>query len=130
MKSLKLEFTNKGYVFDEAQVEGALNELQTVLVNILSQKGRDPVFDTRGTGLLAAALSGKLLTLNEAQHQSNFAAANTRYFLNQYTDAQDPDAVTGIDIEPTEMLNQKLKVNLSMRTRSGKTIGTTEELGI
>ena len=98
MKDIKIILNGDASTIDlNSMVEDKLLYEQKALVNMVTTKGSDPVFEARGTDLLIDAIRGKAYSRSGIIHIGNFAALDTIYFIHN-TDAEDiADAAYTID---------------------------------
>lgn len=81
MRSIKINFKgNSTYIDFLSEVSGKEALKQKYLVNTLTTKSSDPIFNDRGTDLLATAIGGALITSDNIS--DGFAAVDTLYFCS------------------------------------------------
>jgi len=130
MKSLKLQFRREGatLVTDEI-VEDRDATIQACLVNFATYSGSDPVHTKRGTDLLKRAVTGLLISSQEAMHACNFAAVDTLFFVRAEEHAASKhDKVTAILTKPAIVDKTSLQVDLQFTFASGTVVGVIQPL--
>lgn len=95
---------------------------QDGMLNIACTKGSDIIYPDRGTNLYKDALAGKVPTLTDAYHVSNFAALDTKFFLNSVI-VDGGERVDKIVLEPFSYENNRLKINATFTGDAGTTVG-------
>ena len=81
MRSIKINFNgNNTYIDFSSEVSGKEALKQKYLVNTLTTKSSDPIFNDRGTDLLDTAIRGALITSDNIS--DGFAAVDTLYFCS------------------------------------------------
>lgn len=81
MRSIKINFNGSKTSIDFlSEISGKAALQQKYLVNTLTTKSSDPIFNNRGTDLLDAAIGGALITSTNIT--DGFAAVDTLYFCN------------------------------------------------
>lgn len=97
----ELIFTPEGDVFlaTGATVSGFNASTQHALVNLLSRRGQDPLFPDRGTTIVSRALAGVLIDNRAAEHEANFAAADTLFFGREHDVAASSDKLADLRLE-------------------------------
>lgn len=130
MKSLKLNFATSGADLIPTQaVEDHYATIQACLVNLATELGSDKVHAQRGTNLLRQAVSGLLVSSQDAMHACNFAAVDTVFFVR----ANEPraaahDRVAAIRTNPMLLDKTSLRVDLQFVFVSGTEIGVIQSL--
>jgi hypothetical protein len=82
MNGLKLVLDGKGGIeLTDEVISGIDCVRQNGIVNLLTVKGSDKFFPSKGTTLLVSQVNGTIYDPTSAQHQSNFAALDTVTFL-------------------------------------------------
>lgn len=120
MKDLKIILKGDESTIDlNSIVEDKMLYEQKALVNMVTTKGSDPVFEDRGTDLLIDAIRGKAYSRSGIIHIGNFAALDTIYFIHS-TDSEevaeaeytiDDINVTGISYNNTDnVLNLSVQI--------------------
>lgn len=90
MKDLKIILKGDDSTIDlNSIVEDKMLYEQKALVNMVTTKGSDPVFEDRGTDLLIDAIRGKAYSRSGIIHIGNFAALDTIYFIH----STDPEEI-------------------------------------
>lgn len=104
MKDIKVFFNGaSGATIDLSQkVEGKSLCEQKCLVNIATEVGSDPIYEDRGTDLMAEAVGGAIVSENDAIHAGNFAALDTMSFVAAHYPT---DEETGESGSPLRDLN-------------------------
>lgn len=106
MMDIRLHFNGENdTVFDFRTVvkDKALYQ-QKAMLNIATEQGSDPLFEDRGTTLLADSINGLTINKTEAQHSGNFAALDTLLFLAPYYPEEVPeeDRIADLAVVPTD----------------------------
>lgn len=95
MKDVKIVFNgDKSYIDLTASVEGKVNSEQKCLVNLVTENGSDPIYEDRGTTLLADSINGLAYDRLEAIHVANFAALDTEFFMSDVKYVPEGEEVT------------------------------------
>lgn len=104
-RSLELIFAADGTVQLnlEGTVQGFAAVVQNALVNLLTDRDRDPWFPERGTYLLQRAVASGLGDRRSAAHQANFAASSTLFFSRETELADRDDQIADLRLEPTNL---------------------------
>lgn len=55
---------------------------QKVLINVVTVKGSDSLYENKGTDLMQSCIGAAIINNNAMQHIANFAAVSTLYFIN------------------------------------------------
>lgn len=119
MKDLKIILNGDKTTIDlNAAVEDKNLYEQKVLVNMVTVKGSDYIYEDRGTDLLQDAIYGKVYNRASAIHAGNFAALDTIFFIR----STDPEDVVGSDFTVTDInvtgisyVNSTNTLNLSVQ---------------
>lgn len=117
MKGIRLHMNGDAdTLFDfRSPVEGKEHYSQKMLVNLATEKGSDPIFEERGTDILAEAIGGVIIDTATAKHLGNFAALDSVIFVTggAYSDLKsDEEAVKdmvvdcSVTIRDVDTLNQ------------------------
>jgi len=126
-KSIRIDFTGNAPKLDfNRPVEGFENTIQRALVNIGTHRNDLNLFENKGTDLLRRGVEGSLISIQAAQHQSNFAAIETLLFMREEA-ANTLDAGEGlskIGLEPASPLeNGRLNINAIFTSDTGEVVG-------
>lgn len=130
MKSLRLQFHRDGaaLVTDEIVTDREAT-IQACLVNFATTTGSDRTHPTRGTDLLRRAVSGLLISSQEAMHACNFAAVDTLFFVRANEHAGgNHDKVVAILTQPAIVNKTSLQVDLQFTFASGIMVGVIQPL--
>lgn len=125
-----MNFESGGAVFDIAEeVTGRYATIQAALINMATAAGSDNAFPSRGTTLLRQAVSGALISEQEAMHAANFAAIDTVFFVRENEDSDTTDdRLDTIVTSPFFLSPQALQVDLQFLFLSGEEIGVLTTL--
>ena len=125
LTGIKIVFEEGGARLDfTTPVSGFDTTVQCVLVNIGTNTDTDAIYPDRGTKLLIAGLVGKLFSRNQAVHESNFAAARAKTFLEETTPAEITERIRRVRIDPIVLTRERMETNVVIETTSGKLVGT------
>lgn len=82
MRDIKIKFNagNDTRLVLTEYVEGKELYQQKYLINTVTSKNSDPIFEDRGTDLLKTLISGAIVDAEQAVHTGNFASTDTEYF--------------------------------------------------
>lgn len=119
MKDLRIIFNGGASTIDlQQEVENKDLYVQKVLINMVTVKGSDPIYEERGTDLLADSINGKVYSRSGAMHVGNFAALDTIYFIR----SQNPDYVTtepyivrDVDVDGIAYNNKNHSLSMSVQ---------------
>lgn len=119
MKDLKITFFGDSTTINlDEKVEDKNLYEQKVLINMVTERGSDPVYEYRGTRLLADAINGKVYSKTGTTHVGNFAALDTIYFIR----STDPEDITNasytlndVNVESISYNNIDNVLNLSVQ---------------
>jgi len=129
VRSLRLEFPESGEarLIPTEMVDGTLNAMQKASVNVVTRRGSDKNFPTRGTLIEQEAHSGGFLTEQSAAHSLNFAALETRQFIQQtLLSPVDPvDNPLKVLLALDTLTNGRAVTQLFIQMESGETLGTS-----
>jgi len=130
MKGIKINFLETGAVIDfEKEVNGFEAVNQDALVNLGTQKGSDKSDKARGSSLEALTLkSSAIVSLQTAQHAVNIASAETSSYNYETDDYTETDKLLNIELKPTVLSLEGLKINAITLSETGKVIGTNATL--
>ena len=84
MRGLRLKFKDNKIEIDfNSPLETVFDCLtQNAVVNVATPKGSDKVFTTKGTDFFNTAVSGGIFNATSASHAANFAAYESKVFIN------------------------------------------------
>lgn len=124
MTGLKMTFNGlRGWTLEAGEtVTGFDASVQCALVHIGTVRGSGIIFPDYGTDLLKSGLLGLITDLASARHLANFAAAETREFINARTD--DGSGIVSLFLQPSQLEPPVLHLNTMMVSE------TQEERGI
>jgi hypothetical protein len=91
---------------------------QKVLINMVTEKGSDPVYADRGTDLLADSIRGKVYSRSGTIHVGNFAALDTIYFIRNTEPSYvkgEPYTLQDINVSGISYNNEDNVLNLSVQ---------------
>lgn len=118
-----LDFTGETPTFGTGRIGGFAAAVQNALVNLGTAQGSDPLYPERGTTLQQAAVEGRLIDLNSAQHNANFAAVDTLAFGRIHTEASDPGGVAAVQLEPADFNGSRVLIDALFTANDGTTVG-------
>lgn len=105
----------------DEEVSGFESTVQCALVNMAMQRGSSRMHPEAGTDLLAQGVYGLLTDLNTTKHAANFAAAETREFINGNT-ASGPK-MSNLFLQPSVFAPPRLELNAVFISDSQEQIG-------
>lgn len=119
MKDLKISFNGDASTIklNETVDDKNLYE-QKVLINLVTARGSDRVFPSRGTKLLADSIYGRVYSKTGAAHVGNFAALDTIYFIRSTDpkDIQNADyLINDVNVYTISYNNQEHVLNMSVQ---------------
>ena len=115
MKGIKISFNNGEALIDtDNYVENFDATVQNALVNIATRAGTDRIYADKGTSILSRAVAGKIVGMNEANHQSQLAALDTLYFSRKHETSTDSSVKLGaVAMKPVTYDGASLKLNVA-----------------
>ncbi len=123
MKSLRINFGDGEPQLDFGGiVEGADNEMQCVLVNLSTDKYRDPYLHDRGTSLFRTALNSSILDSQTAQFQGAVASAEVQRFVRNWTWADSPDMLDSVRVDVIGAGNQSIDYTVEIELADGRVV--------
>lgn len=129
MRDIKIVMAgNEGSFLDlTADVTGKELYSQKALVNIVTVRGSDPLFEDRGTDIMKKCLSGNIYDNNGLRHLGNFAALDTMFFVleNEYSAVNtSPDKIKKIAVYPytVDLLSSKVTFRTTIEFADGTAI--------
>lgn len=123
VKSTALNFLPNGEVRILGHpVESSRLSVQNALVNLLSERGRDPLYADRGTGILLEAVSGFVSTPRGAQHAANFAASDLLFFSREHDRAAPTARLRKITLLARIIGGNALELDTSFEIESGEVL--------
>ncbi len=131
MEGLKINFSkNNVYLDVGASNTGFACTIQNGLANIATRQGTDNIYADKGTTILKSAVSGKIVGMNDANHEAQSAAISTLFFSREYeTSTDDTIKLGAIAIEPISYSGESLLLNTSFTdVAQTVTIGTSTTL--
>lgn len=135
MRDIKIVMNgNDGSFIDLTQdVSGKDLYNQKALVNIVTARGSDPLFEERGTDIMQKCLSGNIYDNNGLRHLGNFAALDTMFFVleNEYAVVNtSPDKIKKISIYPytVDLLTSRVTFKATIEFADGTTIRETTSI--
>jgi hypothetical protein len=87
-KGIKLNIQKEGYEFTSESLEGKNSTLQNIIVTLGTKKDTDIVYPDKGTNNSLFDIGKNYISVNQQQHQANFAGLDAYYFYKQF-DAPD-----------------------------------------
>jgi hypothetical protein len=69
--------------------------IQNALTNIGTRKGTDHMYSNKGTDILLRAVQGKIVGMNDANHEAQIAAIDTLFFSRDYETSASGTIVLG-----------------------------------
>lgn len=130
MEGLKIDFTKEGYRLTEEKVEDTAAVAQNILVNMMCEAEKDPVYPLRGTSLRSDALSGSLISEQAAQHIANFAALDTTIFFKSIETPEFPAGFSAIIMEaPLYRALRLMDITMTVVLPEGTTL-VAEEVAV
>ena len=134
MHDIRIRFNGEyDTVFDlKSKVEGKDLYMQKYMINLATDNGSDPLYSTRGTTLMQEAIGGTLLSDNAIAHAGNFAALDSRLFVNgeDYADVRlSPDLVADCVLEAQDTGNSStITYNVRFTFADGTETDTTLDI--
>lgn len=130
MTGLALTFDDLlGWTLEPSQVRSGFDAtVQCALVNIGSERGASLMHPEAGTTLLRAGVGGLMTDLTTTRHLCNFAAADTREFINKHT--TDGTGLSGLYLQPEVFAPPQLTLNVVMVSASQEERGVLLEASI
>lgn len=131
MRGIKINFSDGVAVIDPtAHVAGFDATVQNALVNIATRNGTDRIYADKGTSILARAVEGKIVGMNEANHQAQLAALDTLYFSRKHETSADSKIKLGaVAMKPVTYDGDSLKLNVAFTDLAiSRTVGTETTL--
>ena len=127
-KGAKIEFSTElgpAHVAFDKIVKGFDTVAQNGIVNIVTQKGSDELFDFRGTTLLDDAFTGYLSAPGFREHAMALAAEHTRLFLrSRENERESPEFdLLRVGIELKEIGLKKIVFNTFFVNDGGEVVG-------
>ena len=122
MRGLRLDFKDNGKVNIDFKksIDDFDSTIQNAVVNVVTEKNSDSIYNKRGTSLKKDLLSGGMLT-NNMYHICNFSAADTTTFTNETS--------TTVEKIGTLRLAPRIEDNaLIIKVHSESSEGTTSSL--
>jgi len=129
MRGLRINFGSGGARLDlAATVSGLAALAQNALVNIGTHAGSDPVFPTRGTGLMRAAVEGRLVNATTARHHANFAAVDTLFFMRGTDPAGETPRLARVWLTQESFDGARLTLSARFESTEGTSMGTLADI--
>jgi hypothetical protein len=128
MEGLKIIFNKNNVYLDAASsVTGFNCTVQNALANIATRVGTDKIYTEKGTDILLSAVSGKIVGMNDANHEAQAASINSLFFSREYeTSSDDAIRLGSVSIEPISYSGESLLLNTSFTdVAQTATVGTT-----
>ena len=123
MTGMALQFDGLlGWQLLGSTVSGFDATVQCCLVNLAADRGTSKLLPESGTLLLRNGVFGLLTDLNTTRHQCNFAAAETRELVNEFT--TDQTGVAALYLQPEEFDPPRLTLNAFMVSELQEERGT------
>lgn len=102
-------------------VSGFDASVQCALVGLATEKGSNRLVPAFGTDLLAAGLFGLLSDINTTHHAANFAAAETKEVINDFT--EDATAISSLYLQPEVFAPPTISFSVSLVSENQETRG-------
>lgn len=129
MKTVKVDFTGANPTIDFSEsLDGFESTVQKGLINTVTRSGSDKTFPDRGTNLFTNAVRGNLINSEDAAHESNFAALDTFFFVNENVHSGETEYIKEYRLEPLEFGNGTVKLNAIFTSTLNRVIGNSAEL--
>lgn len=128
LQTTGIEFSNAGEsprISMDAKAEGADADLQCVVVNVMTRAGSDRAFPERGTSLSERVVRGEVFDSNQATHAANFAALDTRVFLDEFARDDVEHGISDLKLVPDGVEDRRLRMGIEATGLDGKTISGT-----
>jgi hypothetical protein len=131
-KGFTVDFTTAGGpVLDLAKVREDIGcHAQNAMVVLATSLGSDPVYPEKGTDMMKHALYGMFSTVEQTQHELNFAAVDAMFFVAENDHpAEGEERISDISLvagnfeDPRTESGRHQTVYLKMTTSAGREIG-------
>jgi hypothetical protein len=124
MDSLRITFDKlNGWTLHPDELVSGFEEIvQCALVLSTTQRGTIETFPVAGTNLLQQGALGLLLDLSSARHACNFAAAETKEFVNNAV-ADNTLNIDQFNMQPVTLANGELQLELRLVSTTGVVYG-------
>lgn len=123
-RSLKTDFLPGGKIglntAEEVQNEQSM--IRAVVLNLLSNKGKDLVFPDRGTDLGWNSFSSILLLAADFSGPARFAALDTLFFIRRTTSLDQADKPDEIVLTPVSIEVNAVTLELGCKTIDGRSV--------
>ena len=125
MQGLRLKFNDDKVVIDyTTPLETVVDCLsQNAVVNTATTSNSDKIYNKKGTDFFKKAVSGSIFNTSSASHASNFAAYESKIFINSTLPASQHELLESfvlslVDIDSTGTMTVKAKSKSSEGTES------------
>lgn len=128
MEGLKINFSKNNVYLDVGASNTGFNcTVQNALANIATRQGTDYIYTDKGTAILQSAVSGKIVGMNDANHEAQAAAIDTLFFSREFETAEDDTLKLGaVFIDPITYSGESLLLNTSFTdVAQTVTVGTS-----
>jgi hypothetical protein len=126
---IKLNFRDDGKVdFDfNKEVEGFDLTVQNSIVNLVTEKGSDQLFQEKGTSLAQSANKGRVIDTLAIAHECNFAALETLKFQTESEpeELEEDYRLQNMTVSPGDVDQGILKVNTKFESLGGTVLDST-----
>jgi len=130
MQGLRLKFNDDKVAIDyTAPLETVVDCLsQNAVVNTATHANSDKIYTNKGTTFFKSAVSGNIFDTSRAAHASNFAAYESKIFINSTLPVSQNELLESfvlslVDIDKTGTMTVKAKSRSSEGTESTITWG-------
>lgn len=129
MIGVAIDFTGLKPTFDFTRtVTDFDNTVQNTMVNIGTNLNSDPVYPDRGTYILQDGVRGRMVNLQWANHEANFAAARTMVFIKGHSAANDAFGLQDLKLQAATYNNYRLSLYLFATCVDGSTRGVNASI--
>lgn len=125
MQGVALKYHEDGLVDFDFTVKNERRAalVDSVLINLGTERGSCPIFAERGVDMLKRALRGYIFDRVSAQHHANFSAQETLFFLLEQDPQPDDLFLTDIKLTPDTITLERLSMNAQLAFSDGTTVG-------
>lgn len=127
MEGLKISFEKSNVALNVTEASTGFDcTIQNALANIGTRKGTDYMYSNKGTDILLRAVQGKIVGLNDANHEAQIAAIDTLFFSREYETSTDGTIMLGsVAMQPLTYVGNALITTTSFTDLDQtRTVGT------